>query len=153
MPRSPQRFEAVNRKVIKAGISLMRRSELVDDIKLDAQIFIGDSLGEMDLYLGLADIVFVGASFIDGGGHNIIEPLKAGCPVVMGYSTIGIELKVKKDKLVFHKFQSPQRMVEFLLELSQKPSKVEKMQALTTAFASVNKSVAEQCYKVIMANN
>ena len=155
VPRSPQRFEAVNRKVIKAGISSMRRSELVDDIKLDAQIFIGDSLGEMDLYLGLADIVFVGASFIDGGGHNIIEPLKAGCPVVMGYSTLGVDFIAEEATQVgvFHKFQSPQRMVEFLLELSQKPSKVEKMQALTTAFASVNKSVAEQCYKVIMANN
>ena len=151
VPRSPQRFEAVNQKVIKAGISSMKRSELVDDIKPETQIFIGDTLGEMDLYLGLADIVFVGASFVDEGGHNIIEPLTAGCPVIMGYSTHAIDFIAGEaaEVGVFHKFKSPQKMVEFILELSQKPSKLKKMQSDSTTFCKINIGASEHSYNVI----
>ena len=155
VPRSPQRFGAVNQKVIKAGISSLKRSDLVDNIKFETQILIGDSLGEMDLYLGLADVVFVGASFVNWGGHNIIEPLTAGCPVVMGYSTHAIDFIAKEAATigVFHKFKLPEKMVEFILELSQKTSKFKEMRSLTSAFSNTNKGVSEQCYKAIMAKN
>ena len=132
VPRSPQRFEAVNQKVIAAGLNSMKRSDLVENIKYETQVLIGDSLGEMDLYLGLADIVFVGASFIDWGGHNIIEPLTAGCPVVMGYSTHGIDFIAKEaaEAGVFYKFELPEKMIEFILELSQTPNKFKEIHLL-----------------------
>ena len=151
VPRSPQRFEAVNQKVIAAGLNSMKRSDLVENIKHDTQVLIGDSLGEMDLYLGLADIVFVGASFIDWGGHNIIEPLTAGCPVVMGYSTHGIDFIAKEaaEAGVFHKFELPEKMIEFILELSQTPNKFKEMHLLTSVFSGITGGVAEKCYTAI----
>ena len=68
VPRSPQRFSAISQKADKAGLLSMRRSEYNNSIPNPIQVFVGDSMGEMDIYLGMADVVFVGASFSNGGG-------------------------------------------------------------------------------------
>ena len=50
-------------------------------------MWIGDSLGEMALYYGLADGALLGGSFEPLGGQNLIEAAACGCPVVMGPHT------------------------------------------------------------------
>jgi 3-deoxy-D-manno-octulosonic-acid transferase len=50
-------------------------------------IWLGDSLGEMALYYGLADVALLGGSFEPLGGQNLIEAAACGCPVVMGPHT------------------------------------------------------------------
>jgi 3-deoxy-D-manno-octulosonic-acid transferase len=50
-------------------------------------IWLGDSLGEMALYYGLADVAMLGGSFEPLGGQNLIEAAACGCPVVMGPHT------------------------------------------------------------------
>ncbi len=94
-PRSPQRFDAVAAKAVSEGVRVARRSvaldaDLTGDIPGDIDILIGDSIGEMSFYYQLADLVFVGATLSDHGGHNIIEPLAFGRPVVIGPSMFGI---------------------------------------------------------------
>ncbi len=56
----------------------------------------GDSLGEMNFYLGLSDLVFMGDSFNEEGSHNIIEPFALEKPVVVGPSIWGIEYPAKE---------------------------------------------------------
>ncbi|KAF0677019.1 3-deoxy-D-manno-octulosonic acid transferase [Profundibacterium mesophilum] len=95
VPRSPQRFAAVARKLSDAGVVAARRTELLDTAlegpsPPEGAVLVGDSLGEMYFYCQLADLVFVGASLVPHGGHNIIEPLALGRPVVMGPSVYGI---------------------------------------------------------------
>lgn len=92
VPRSAQRFDAVEQAV--AGLGVQRRSTLGSamDGAIDpgTRVLVGDSLGEMNAYYAMADLVFVGASLIDHGGHNIMEPMALGRPVVMGPSTYGV---------------------------------------------------------------
>ncbi|MBL9051081.1 MAG: glycosyltransferase [Tabrizicola sp.] len=93
VPRSPQRFDAVANMLTAAGIQTARRSTLGPDMSgqmQDAKALVGDSIGEMNAYYPMADLVFVGASLVDHGGHNIMEPMALGLPVVMGPSTYGI---------------------------------------------------------------
>lgn len=95
-PRSPQRFNAVHEKTRSMGWKTALRSEVLNEnlqgeLPMHTQVFIGNSLGEMNFYYALADLVFVGASLNNDGGHNIIEPLALGKPVVMGPSIYGIE--------------------------------------------------------------
>ena len=52
-----------------------------------ADVWLGDSLGEMPLYYGLADVALLGGSFAPLGGQNLIEAAACGCPVVMGPHT------------------------------------------------------------------
>jgi 3-deoxy-D-manno-octulosonic-acid transferase len=86
VPRHPQRFEAVAALFQAAGFSVSRRSTWVD-APLAADIWLGDSLGEMALYYGLADAALLGGSFAPLGGQNLIEAAACGCPVLMGPHT------------------------------------------------------------------
>lgn len=49
-----------------------------------ASVLIGDTFGEMEFYLGLCDLVFMGGSFVDIGGHNPLEPAYFALPVITG---------------------------------------------------------------------
>ena len=93
VPRSPQRFRAVEDALTAKGITVQKRSSmgsLIDGTPTNAQVLLGDSIGEMNVYYPLADIVFVGASLVDHGGHNIMEPMALGKPIVMGPSIYGV---------------------------------------------------------------
>ena len=86
VPRHPQRFDAVATLVREQGFSLSRRSHWTDGPEPGA-VWLGDSLGEMALYYGLADVALLGGSFAPLGGQNLIEAAACGCPVLMGPST------------------------------------------------------------------
>jgi 3-deoxy-D-manno-octulosonic-acid transferase len=86
VPRHPQRFDAVATLFQAAGFSVSRRSAWLDAPE-SADIWLGDSLGEMALYYGLADVALLGGSFAPLGGQNLIEAAACGCPVLMGPHT------------------------------------------------------------------
>ena len=86
VPRHPQRFDEVAVLVQAHGFSLSRRSTWVEAPQ-EADVWLGDSLGEMALYYGLSDVALLGGSFAPLGGQNLIEAAACGCPVVMGPHT------------------------------------------------------------------
>ena len=93
VPRSPQRFRAVEDALTAKGVTVQKRSSmgsLIDGTPTNAQVLLGDSIGEMNVYYPLADLVFVGASLVDHGGHNVAEPMALGKPIVMGPSIYGV---------------------------------------------------------------
>ena len=90
VPRHPQRFDEVAGLVTAQGLSLARRSgwpaEPAEAAWL-ADVWLGDSMGEMPLYYGMGDVALLGGSFAPLGGQNLIEAAACGCPVVMGPHT------------------------------------------------------------------
>jgi 3-deoxy-D-manno-octulosonic-acid transferase len=86
VPRHPQRFDAVAQLIAQAGFTVSRRSQW-QTAPQAADVWLGDSLGEMAMYYGLADVALLGGSFAPLGGQNLIEAIAAGCPVVMGPHT------------------------------------------------------------------
>jgi 3-deoxy-D-manno-octulosonic-acid transferase len=109
VPRHPQRFEAVAQLIESQGFLVQRRSVWLDFGPMKSAesgvsaaavgdataslptrkptVWLGDSLGEMALYYGLADVALLGGSFEPLGGQNLIEAAACGCPVVMGPHT------------------------------------------------------------------
>lgn len=92
VPRHPQRFNDVAALVVQNGLTLSRRSswpaspfESAEAMRAD--VWLGDSLGEMALYYSLCSAALLGGSFAPLGGQNLIEAAAAGCPVVMGPHT------------------------------------------------------------------
>lgn len=77
VPRHPDRFDQVY-NLTRKTFTCSRRSKLIRNKKLrtNCEVLIGDSLGEMMTYIGLSDIVFVGGSLVERGGHN---PFEAAC--------------------------------------------------------------------------
>ena len=86
VPRHPQRFDAVEQILRAAGLSVARRS-CWQGGPPRADVWLGDSLGEMALYYGLADVALLGGSFAPLGGQNLIEAAACACPVVLGPHT------------------------------------------------------------------
>lgn len=99
VPRHPQRFDEVEALALQYGLSVSRRSGWTDpaagpitsEEAMHADVWLGDSLGEMALYYGMADVALLGGSFAPLGGQNLIEAAACGCPVVMGPHTFNFE--------------------------------------------------------------
>jgi 3-deoxy-D-manno-octulosonic-acid transferase len=53
---------------------------------LPAEVIVLDTIGDLAAVYGIADVVFVGGSLVDRGGHNPLEPAQFGVPVVIGPS-------------------------------------------------------------------
>lgn len=86
VPRHPQRFDEVHQLLLQAGLTVSRRSTWTG-APCAADVWLGDSLGEMALYYGLAQVAMLGGSFAPLGGQNLIEAAACGCPVVLGPHT------------------------------------------------------------------
>lgn len=90
VPRHPQRFDAVAEMVVDFGFTLQRRSQWAAMPPAEAgsaDVWLGDSIGEMPLYYASADVALLGGSFARLGGQNLIEAAACGCPLVMGPHT------------------------------------------------------------------
>lgn len=97
IPRHPERFEEVYKLSKKHGLSVARRSKNCPC--KNAQIFLGDSMGEMMSYLQIADIVFMGGSLSNTGGHNMLEPAALAKPILFGKNVFNFA-KISQDLLI-----------------------------------------------------
>jgi 3-deoxy-D-manno-octulosonic-acid transferase len=87
VPRHPQRFDEVAALVERAGLTLARRSRWGAGDPPPADVWLGDSIGEMPAYYAAAQVALLGGSFAPLGGQNLIEAAACGCPLVMGPHT------------------------------------------------------------------
>ena len=83
-PRHPQRADQLQRELGNAGRRVRRRSGLEGPALQSGEILLLDTLGELPAVYAAASAAFVGGTLSPLGGHNLIEPIFAGCPVVFG---------------------------------------------------------------------
>lgn len=82
-PRHPARAPELLALAAAAGFTTILRSALRDG-PTTADVVVLDTLGELAALYALGDAAFVGGSLVDHGGQNPLEPIAAGCPVVIG---------------------------------------------------------------------
>jgi 3-deoxy-D-manno-octulosonic-acid transferase len=82
VPRHPERFDAVAALARRRGFAVARRSDGAPSP--DADVLLGDSMGELLAYYALCRIAFIGGSLVPAGGHNPIEAALAGVPMLIG---------------------------------------------------------------------
>ena len=82
-PRHPERFKPVEREAVEAGWRVATR-QLTQWPDRDDAVFVVDTLGELALFYGCAQVAFVGGSLQPIGGHNLLEPAAVGTAVVAG---------------------------------------------------------------------
>jgi 3-deoxy-D-manno-octulosonic-acid transferase len=90
VPRHPQRFDEVAQLVRARGLSLQRRSDMNEaavDAAVEADVLLGDSMGEMFAYYAACDCAYIGGSLLPLGGQNLIEACALGKPVLVGEHT------------------------------------------------------------------
>lgn len=82
-PRHPEQFSAIVDVVASQGFEYIRRSD-GQPVNRATQVLVGDTMGELLTLYGTADQAFVGGSLIKNGGHNPLEPVAMGVPVMLG---------------------------------------------------------------------
>ncbi|EGQ8079671.1 lipid IV(A) 3-deoxy-D-manno-octulosonic acid transferase [Vibrio vulnificus] len=87
VPRHPERFDSVFELCQTQGFETVRRTQ-ANIIADSTQVYLGDTMGEMLVLLGAADVCFMGGSLVGDkvGGHNVLEPAALGVPVIIGPS-------------------------------------------------------------------
>lgn len=83
VPRHPERGDAVADMLAARGLNVVRRTS-GEPMTPETDIFLGDTIGEMGLYLRMTEIAFVGRSLFAEGGQNPLEPAMLGCAVLSG---------------------------------------------------------------------
>jgi 3-deoxy-D-manno-octulosonic-acid transferase len=89
-PRHPHRGDEVYELCLAAGFRVARRSH-DDEYSADTDVLLVDTLGELAYFYAASDVAFVGGSLVPVGGHNFVEAVMAGVPVVMGPHLDNIE--------------------------------------------------------------
>ncbi len=82
-PRYPDRCKQLATHFKKINLEVAVRSSH-DDISQSTDIYIIDTLGELNMYFNEAALVFIGGSLIPRGGHNILEPANYGKCILVG---------------------------------------------------------------------
>ena len=158
VPRHPQRFDEVLELVKQYGLSVSRRSswqgspfENADAMKAD--IWLGDTLGEMPLYYALSDVALLGGSFEQLGGQNLIEAAACGCPVVMGPHTFNFAdaADLAQSAGAALRVADMAAAVRAAIELADDAARQIRMSHAALGFASAHRGAAKNTVQAIAA--
>jgi len=83
VPRHPERFERVGSLCKRERLRMARRSR-GGEYGGSTQVYLGDTMGELPVMLGSADVAFIGGSLVPTGGHNMLEAAAQGVAVCFG---------------------------------------------------------------------
>ena len=83
VPRHPERCDAIEAMLVEQGLKVARRTRN-DILSSDVDVFLGDTIGEMGLYLRMTEVAFMGKSLFNEGGQNPLEPAMLGCAILTG---------------------------------------------------------------------
>ncbi|MCF6453921.1 lipid IV(A) 3-deoxy-D-manno-octulosonic acid transferase [Vibrio sp. MMG022] len=126
VPRHPERFDNVFELCQKLGFEAARRTSRTE-VTESTQVYLGDTMGEMLVLMGAADICFMGGSLVGDkvGGHNVLEPAALGVPIINGPSYFNfkeiVDSFVKECGLIIVKDRST--LAKTIIQLIESPEK------------------------------
>ncbi len=93
VPRHPERFSSVSTLSLDKGFTTVNRSSK-QRVTEATSVYMADTMGEMLILIGAADICFMGGSLLGKkvGGHNLLEPAALAKPCLTGPSFYNFQL-------------------------------------------------------------
>ena len=82
-PRHPQRAKNILQQLEATQLNVAVRSR-GDAVTAQTDVYLADTLGELPALINGAELVFMGGSLVPVGGHNILEPARAGKAILFG---------------------------------------------------------------------
>lgn len=151
VPRHPERFDEIHQLFAERFVAVRRSGPRAPDAT--TEVVIGDTMGELMLLYGAADIAFVGGSLIERGGHNMIEPAAWGLPVLSGphifnFNEISKGLIAVAAMRTVHNVEEFEREVRLLLE---QPQLLQAMGAAAKAFVDDNRGALNRLMAIVAA--
>lgn len=128
-PRYVERTPKLAAMAREAGYAVRLRSEgALGPGDEPPRVVLLDTIGELSAAYRLATLVFVGGSFTNRGGQNILEPAAQGRPVLFGPNMENFHDSV--EVLLGHggiQVSDPERLYQVASELLAHPRKVEEL--------------------------
>jgi 3-deoxy-D-manno-octulosonic-acid transferase len=153
-PRHPQRFSEVERLLKASGLQFEKKSQTN---VLTQDICLLDTLGDLVEFYALGDIAFVGGSLVDVGGHNLLEPARAGRPVLFGpymanFAAMAAEMKERGGGIEVRGVEDLVReLTELLTDADKRRTMGENAYRVATDEQRVSERTAELFSRYIQA--
>ncbi|MCA3217179.1 MAG: lipid IV(A) 3-deoxy-D-manno-octulosonic acid transferase [Burkholderiales bacterium] len=139
VPRHPQRFDEVARLIESKGFAVSRRSrDAWTAPAVQGTVLLGDSMGELALYYGLADVTLMGGSLGPFGSQNLIESCSCGTPVILGPSIYNFSFAAEQALAAGAAVQVSHAAdaLRLMAQLAREPQRMAQMRAAAQAFAA-----------------
>lgn len=102
-PRHPERSDKIASQCKELGLNFIKQSEQ-KTFTDSYNVYLLDTLGELQLHYAASQVAFVGGSLVATGGQNMMEPASLGLPVITGPHTFNFteitELLSERDALI-----------------------------------------------------
>jgi 3-deoxy-D-manno-octulosonic-acid transferase len=150
VPRHPERFADVVALCQAGGWTVQRRSSgLVPGP--ETAIVVGDTMGELVLLLGTADIAIIGGSLVEHGGHNALEAAAWGVPVIAGPHMFNFQeiSRLLLDAGAMIQLGQPGELAEALIELALDPQRRAAMGSAGERVVRENRGAREQLLQLV----
>lgn len=96
-PRHIKRVNEIETLLKKRSLNYSKLSENVESLR---HVLLVDTLGELRNLYAISSLAFVGGSLIKRGGHNMMEPVAYGIPVIVGPHTFNFRYEMMALKKV-----------------------------------------------------
>ena len=160
VPRHLTRLGDIEKLLHQENITYGKRSQIGLPDLINEDIFLGDTMGEMGIYLSVADYVIMGGTLMGTGGQNLIEPISIGKPVILGPSTYnfkdislaavaaGIATQIKQS--------NPEQLVielnRHMSQLLHDPHRIDAMSMLCADYAQQHKGATQKTMQYLEMN-
>jgi 3-deoxy-D-manno-octulosonic-acid transferase len=149
VPRHPERFGSVA-DLCRQQFTVQKRSD-GGPVEADTQVLVGDTMGEMMKFFGACDIAFMGGSWIESGGHNMIEPAAWGKPILSGPSLFNFA-EVSRLLIEAQGMQvvdNPAQLAESVVQLIGNTDQQQAMGQKALAVADANRGALDRLLAII----
>ena len=151
VPRHPERFNTVAKLCEKRGYTVTRRSEQKSS-RVNTDVFLLDTLGELKLYYATVDVAFIGGSLVPTGGHNMLEAAAQSVPVLFGpfvhnFTEISRRLLAKQAA---YQVGDADELAQRVIELLEHAEKRDQMGTAGYGFVEQNKGAVDKVAKRII---
>ena len=149
VPRHPERFNRVAQQS-SVLFNTVRRSQHAA-VDLSTEVVVGDTMGELLLLYGCADVAFVGGSLVAHGGHNMLEPAAWGLPVLTGKHNFNFE-KIAEALAGVGGLQTvadTSELAKLLVVLASQPAQRSAMGQAALSYIETNRGALKQLLNVV----
>ena len=126
VPRHPDRFEVVA-ELLSQQEWCWQKHSAAEPIKAETQVVLGDVLGEMLALFAASDVAVMAGSFAPIGGHNMLEAMVMGVPVLIGPQVFNFETLTEQlvSEGALLQVKDATGLVSPLVEWLEEPSKAQ----------------------------
>ncbi len=149
VPRHPERFGAVAQLLDERGYSYTRYA---DERTGYEDVVLIDAMGVLVSLYTIADVVFVGGSLVNIGGHNPLEPAVCGRGVITGkyiqnFRAVFDDMQHQGAAIIV---QDKQELEEVISRLLSKPDELNELHAQASLFMQNQQHILDNMWHEII---